>query len=203
MSSLACNVVLLPDAALADLAIRTSTRLTHRGVLFTLADGEFYPHVSVYMLQLRTEDIDEAGKRLSEIAKATTGLSLRAQKYWQARGFIDAEYEKPKLLSEFQDQVIGTLNPLRDGMIAEEAGRMHEASGLRLENYKQYGWNAIGELFRPHLTLTCFKNDEDISTLELPDISLFDSTFSKIGLFELGSNGTCIRKIDEFKLGGV
>jgi hypothetical protein len=201
MSSIACNVVLLPNSALADRAIQTSNQLADRGVVFTLAEGTFYPHVSVYMLQLRTADLAEAGKRLREIAKATTSLSLEAKKYWQARQFLDAEYEKSKALSELQAQVVGALNPIRDGMITEEVARMQEASGLRLENYKRYGWNAVGELYRPHLTLTCFKQDEDISALGLPDISKFSDTFSKIGLYEMGSNGTCIRQVAEYKLG--
>ena len=60
---------------------------------------------------------------------------------------------------------------------------------------------SVGEMFAPHLTITRFTDRKDIDLTTLPNVSELSATFSKIGIFEMGENGTCIRKIAEFKLG--
>ncbi|MBP6005281.1 hypothetical protein KA531_00005, partial [Candidatus Saccharibacteria bacterium] len=58
---------------------------------------------------------------------------------------------------------------------------------------------AVGDLFRPHITLTRLK-EHNPNVLELlqQDITTFNGVFDRLGLFEMGENGTCIRKIAEF-----
>jgi len=202
MDSLACNVVILPSEDVAHRAIQLSTELAAKGVHFTLKDGALFPHVSVYMLQLKYAGLDEVEKRLAEIANVVPVLELSVTRYEQSKQFFDAEYEKPEVLSQLQKQVVTTLNPIRDGMRARDVERMKEATGLALENFKNYGWNTIGELYRPHLTITRFLEDQDVSSLSLPPVQEFSGVFTKLGLFEMGDNGTCVRKIAEFELSG-
>lgn len=201
MSSVPCNVVLLPDAELAESAIRCSADLQDLGVHFALAVGAFYPHVTVYMLQLRSNDLDSVQHLLEGITNGTPKFELEAARYWQAQQFFDVEYTKTQQVSQLQDEVVAALNPVRDGMCQKDVARMAEAEGQRLENYKLYGWDCIGELYRPHMTITRFTDEQDITKLNLPDVANFSGSFSKLGLFEMGDNGTCVRKIAEFQLG--
>ena len=78
--------------------------------------------------------------------------------------------------------------------------RVLEATGLAKQNYDTYGYKYIGELFSPHITLTRFENEEPADESKLPDMSVFDGRFVKLGLCELGISNTCARKLAEFPL---
>lgn len=66
----------------------------------------------------------------------------------------------------------------------------------------RYGYPAVGDLFRPHMTLTRLKEHNPKVFEPLPqDVDAFSGIFDRLGLFEIGENGTYIRKIAEFPLG--
>ena len=93
------------------------------------------------------------------------------------------------------------INPLKAGMRESDIAKMQDAKAIKLENLQKFGYPAIGELFRPHMTLTRLKeHNPKVLNLLPKDISTFNGTFDRVGLFEMGSNGTCVRKIAEFKL---
>ena len=196
------DVVILPAASVQTIAEETSEEFERLGSLFTLKQGECYPHVSLYMLQLDTDSVEAVKNRLAAIASSTAPLHLRVTRYWQAMQFFDAEYEKSNEIGLLQEEVVSALNPLRDGMRPKAVEHMKEAVGLAFENFQKYGWDTIGELYRPHLTLTRFTRDQDIDSLSLPDIGMFTGSFNSIGLFEMGDNGTCVHKVAEFELSG-
>lgn len=199
-TSIACDVVILPSSELSDKAVAMSKTLKPLGSLFSLEVGKYYPHVSVYMLQLKTDDISKAKKLLADIAVKTNKLTLTATRYHQTHNYFDAEYEKTEELASLQMAVVETLNPIRDGVREKDKPRMTEATGLALENFKKYGWSSIGELYRPHLTLTRFINEQQNPEHDLPNFTEFSSQFPKLGLFEMGDNGTAVHKIAEFEL---
>lgn len=202
MDSLPCNVVLLPSDALADTAIVASQKLASYPTLFTLEVGKYYPHVSVYMLQLKTADIEKAKERLATVAAKTQMFDLITANFGQSEGFFDVEYDNTEQLSTVQAEVVQALNPIRDGMRQKDHQRMQVAVGEALANYQQYGWASIGSLYRPHLTLTRF-NDENTAPEAPADLAAFNGVFPKLGLFEMGDNGTCVRLIAEFNVANL
>jgi hypothetical protein len=201
LNSLPYNIVLLPGKDIENKAIAASKKLEQFGTLFTLEIGKFYPHVSVYMVQLRSDDLPKVEQTLAEIAATTEPINLNSSKYYQVKNFIDADYNKPAKLTELQMSIVNAINPIRDGLRENDKERMKEATGLALENFRQYGWNTIGELYRPHLTLTRFIQAVESPEAVLPNPSEFNGLFPKLGLFAMGENGTCIKQLAEFNLG--
>lgn len=205
MSSLPCDIVLLPSAELADKAIEASKATKQYDSYFTLEDGKFYPHMSLYMFQLNETDVSSVEEILAKIANDTKAVSATATTYRLGEGFgigyVDPEYEVTEELSGLQSRVIEAVNPVRAGMRESDVRKMQDAEGLKLENLQKYGYPAIGDLFRPHITLTRLK-EHNPKVLELlpQDVSTFSGVFDRLGLFEMGENGTCIRKIAEFPL---
>lgn len=202
MSSLPCDVVILPNNELAEKAMAASQRLAPLGSLFTLEIGKYFPHASLFMLQLKEDDIEIVKSLLAEIASKTDKLNLKASNFDQAHAFIDVEYARNEQIDALQQQVIAALNTVRDGMREKDKARMLEATDLALENFQNYGYKNVGELFRPHITFTRFNEEQPTAESLLPKISIFDGSFTKLGLFEMGNNGTCVRKIAEFDLLG-
>lgn len=202
MSSLPCDIVLLPSNEIAQHAVTVSNALKNSDSYFTLKIGEYFPHASVYMTQLKTADLGEVELRLAEIARSIPVISVRVKGYDQEHGYIGVSYEGNDLLDRVQREVVEVINPIRDGMRLKDAKRLEGAEGKERENLEKYGYRSIGELFDPHITLTRSKLTEAINLQHLEThLSKFNGYFTKLGLFEMGDNGTCVRKIAEFELG--
>lgn len=205
MTSIPCDIVLLPSVELAHKAIEASKATKQYESFFTLEDGKYYPHMSLYMFQLNEADVSKVEEVLTSIAKGTQAVSAKATSYSLGTGFgvgyVDPEYEVTDELSSLQDNVIEAVNPIRAGMRESDIKKMQDAEGIKLENLQKYGYPAIGDLFRPHITLTRLK-EHNPKVLELlpQDVATFNGIFDRLGLFEMGENGTCIRKIAEFPL---
>ncbi|MBI2798530.1 DUF1045 domain-containing protein [Candidatus Saccharibacteria bacterium] len=152
------------------------------------------------MLQLKLDDIVTAEKDLKIIASNFKIFQLQAIKYSQDEGFVDVEYKKLSSLTFLQEKVLAIFNSMRDGMREKDRARLATTEGLARENLQQYGYRGIGELFRPHLTLTRFSNKNEQQLTNMPKIDSFSGSFDRIGLFEMGESGTCRRKIFEIKL---
>ena len=200
MDSLPCDVVILPNEELANKAISASQKLAPLGGLFKLEIGKYFPHSSLFMLQLKEDDLEKAKSLLAEIANKTAALDLKASKYEQKKAFVDVEYARNEQIDNLQQQVIAVLNTFRDGMREKDKARMREATGLALGNFQNYGYKYVGELFRPHITFTRLSETRPEAKSLLPDLSSFDGSFTKLGLFEMGDNGTCVRKIADCDL---
>ena len=189
---------MIPDEDTVSNAILLSEQLSESETYFTLKEGEYYPHASLYMVQLDMSKIDEINERLSNVATNTSKIILNPREYHQQWGYMDVEYEREAHSDKLQMDVVHALNPIRDGLRQKDIDRLPEAVGIERENILTYGYRSVGEKFAPHITITRFADRKDIDLTTLPDVSTFKATFSKIGIFEMGENGTCIRKIAEF-----
>jgi len=141
-------------------------------------------------------------RQLQIIASHAALVPLEAVRYNQAFGYFDAAYTRPPALSQLQAQVVAAVNPLRRGIRPGEAEFLPTASGLKRQNIEQFGYRGVGELFRPHLTLTRFTDQRPIATDGLPPIADFSGTFNRLALYETGEHGTCIRELGAFPLSG-
>lgn len=194
-SLLPYDVALLPDEKLKMQAINTSKELSNFGTLFTLGGNGPFPHISIYMLQLKVADLEEAEARLEEIAKQFSSFSLSVRRYFEVEKYVDVEYKKTAELEALQKKVLESFNPLRSGMRKNDAQRMATATGIAKENLEKYGTRYVYELFRPHLTFTRLKEEVPKVLEHLRDAANFSGSFNQIGLFEVGENGTCVHKI--------
>lgn len=200
MSSIPCDIVMIPDTNIADAVTALSQQFSVSDTYFTLQEGSYFPHASLYMVQIDTDRLEEISAKLIDIANNASKISLEPKEYHQEWGYLDIEYHRELASDLLQMQVVNAINPLRDGLRDKDKERLKTATGKELENIEKYGYRSIGELFAPHITITRFTNREDIDLTLLPNVHNFPATFSKIGIFEMGDNGTCVRKIAEFPL---
>lgn len=201
MKSIPCDIVLLPEASLNDLAIAASQRLLDFNGLLTLNNTGCYAHTSLYMLQLDGDILPKVNEILARIARSFAPIHLEAYRFDSGRGYIDAEYRRNQLIDDLQEQILQALNPLRAGMREKDKAYMEYATGDVLKNLQKYGYENVGKLFRPHLTLTRLKEDNESALEVLEEVESFSGLFPRLGIFEMGDHGTSIRKIATFNLG--
>lgn len=200
-----CNIVLLPSQEQAELAAQASRILAPQGSLFTLNNHNFYAHASLYMFEMSIASQDDCVAALEQLSQQAPAQHLQQDGYFyqdtgHGKGYVDIAYSRNDTVDGLQMQVVELFNTLRAGMREKDKIKMADATGLALENLQNYGYPAIGELFRPHITLTKFPIEIEPDLTVLPPATVFDGSFTHLGLFEMGSNGTCIRKVAEFDL---
>jgi 2'-5' RNA ligase len=200
MESISADIVVLPSPAISAKAISVSNDLYRFGSLTLLEDGKVFPHASLYMCQLRTADLPKVEEILAAIAAKHRAISLEAAEYAQAHRFIDVGYNRTLDLDQLQEHVLDAINPVRHGLRPQDEARLKTSTGRELENLKKYGYRGIGDEFRPHITITRFEREQKFDTSDLPAISEFSGSFTHLGLFEMGPNGTCVRQIATFAL---
>jgi hypothetical protein len=207
--SLPYAVVLLSSAQIDTKVIAISKQLAAEGSRFVLNESHFYPHMTLYMAQLSKGQLEKASDELQKIALQFSPLHLNTTKYAQDNeGMIEVQYERIPEVVALQQSVLVSINPLRDGLRKKNplgyllTEQRAKAQGEELSNLDQYGYDEVGNLFRPHITFTRFIDKERMfDTTVLPPITELSGLFPKIGLFLLGENGTCIEKIGEWSLG--
>lgn len=200
-----CDLVLLPNNEQSQQATRLSQLLSSQGSLFTLDNKSFYAHASLYMFQMDISSQDDCIAALQQLAEQNRIQQISQDGYFYqdsgfGKGYVDVAFTRNKDVDSLQERVIDTFNSLRAGMRESDKMKMTDATGLKLENLQKYGYPAIGDLFRPHVTLTKFPAEIEPDLAILPPSTIFTGEFDRLGLFEMGQNGTCIRKIAEFKL---
>ncbi len=193
------DVVLLPETKIALEAIKASEELASHKTCFTLNNETCFPHVSLYMLNLDTEGLEEAKKILGVIASKNKKLEAVAADYHYSHEYLDIEYDGSKL-AVVQNQVLEKLNPFRKGLRQKDTERLINATGEAKDNLLKYGYKYINNLFRPHLTLTRFKNEQAQLPNALPAKDLFSGELTELGIFEMGEHGTCVNKINTWDL---
>lgn len=201
--SFICDIALMPADELSIRATDLSDRLFASDTYFRLSSSGPFPHVSVYnMVRLRVSDIESLNSAIKNITSGISPFELRADRYEQSYGYLDANYVRTAALEAFQMRIVDAINPLRNGLREKDEKQLLQAKGVLRENLKKYGFRGAGSLFRPHLTLTRYAGDKVIDVAFLPPVESFNGVFCKLGVFEVGDHGTCIRKFHEFILGG-
>ncbi len=201
MASKPYDIVILPSKELVRQAIELSADLQRFGTHFQLTDIGPFPHISLYMVQLKESDLTKVQEALASIAANTPSIALQATRYYQAEGYIDAQYARTEAVAHLQMAVVEAINPIRNGLLEEDKRHFLAATGKVRENFERYGYPAVGELFRPHVTFTRFLSGKAIAAESLPESDRFSGVFTRLGLFELGSGGTCVQEVAKFTLG--
>jgi hypothetical protein len=148
---------------------------------------------------LPDDNLREKALQPTTISKNKT-VKATALDYRHENEYLDIEYIKSDELVTLQEQIIETLNPIRDGLRERDKERVVDAVGETRSNLMKYGYRSVGNMFSPHLTFTRFKDNQKNILEALPAKESFDGTYPLIGIFEMGDNGTCIKKVGTWQL---
>lgn len=191
MTRRAVDVVLLPEEAIADLAIKANAKLVESfGPEIVLNKEDCLPHISLAMGCVDEENIAAVGEILRSIAKENPLKNLSVLGI-QTAGFgrkaVSAfKIERTKELQSLHETVTERLAPyfsydVNADMIADE-----EVEQRTLQWINRFREKSSYENFSPHITI-------GYGEMENPAFSM-DFTALKLALCHLGNHCTC-RKI--------
>ncbi|HEY4482601.1 MAG TPA: hypothetical protein VI953_00295 [Candidatus Paceibacterota bacterium] len=194
------DVVLIPSDAIAAKSVALSETLAARGSYFTLDNANYFPHISLYMLQLDSSGLDKTREVLPQIAEETQKVEGVVTDYKYINNYLEVDYAISPEFAFLQEQVVAKLNPLRSGLRDKEKARLTTSTGRERENILQYGYRWIGDLFNPHISFARFKDNQESCLVDLPPKETFAGKFSAIGIYEMGDHGTCAKEVGRYML---
>lgn len=205
MSKIVYDVVLLPPAAVDQASIAVSQKLSALGTEFTLNNTDAFPHLSLYMAHF--DELDEVQKRLAALSQRPQ-LHLEAVSYnANDQGMCEVFYHKTPEVTDLQETIIAQLNPLRRGHRTKDpvgrllTERLATTQGEEHRHLVQYGYDEVGNFFKPHITFTRFKDHQTPTPIDLlPSVHSFNGTFGTLALFEMGEHGTCVKEVSRWPL---
>jgi hypothetical protein len=204
------DAVLLPPDEVGARSIRLSEWCAESAPTEFVLRGDLHPHVSLFMANFTPEQCSAAVGRLGEIGRRTPEIRLEADRFsGNEQGMFELFYRKTGAITRLQEDVVEALAPLRTGLRHRDpVGRVladHRltAPPAARDNLDRYGYDEIGELFLPHITVTRFqRRDQRVDPGALPAAETFTATYRTLALCVMGEHGTCTAIVDTFDLLG-
>jgi len=192
------DVVILPPPPIRDHAMELSEKLYRIGGLWRLGKRAFLPHISLFHIPVRDEDLDKFLNELQRIVDTARWGSLETTAFDMPVMMVS----KPDWLRNLHHRVVRrTVGFLNRKYQAEKTWSLERFSGRRLEFAKkylrQYGTPMVGMNFRPHITLSSFKGKEPVDT----ELRVHRMTFhaDRLHVCELGQSHSCHRIIRDLR----
>lgn len=203
--TLLLNVAVIPPDHVANEAIDLSARTCAFGGLFELDRTARFPHMTIYMARFSYSKIDAVRGILSATVPTFEEVALDHNGYYVTPiKYYEVSYAKSPGLERMQDAIAKGLRGLRyapGNPIIENYFGSYQ--GDTKKNAEAWGYDLIGDLYRPHITLTRFpadfRIDPQMPLRESPDDLSFP--LSSIGLFRADDMGAARELISEWKLG--
>src|SRR5262249_38357416 len=195
------DVVILPPADVRDYSIDLSKELKQHGVKFVLGKRRYIPHISLYHIPVRPKNFRAFSQ---EVEKVSAGFSRGRLKLTSIELPL-LMTDKPNWIRKLQLDVVNRTRKYFDWEYgADDTWNMALLpSNLRVRAkayMRVYGTPLMGAAFRPHVTLTGFK--EDTAVRDIPPLTFKPMSFDvgAIHICELGPFHSCQRIVAKFPI---
>jgi hypothetical protein len=187
------DVVILPPAPVRDHALELSEKLYRMGGMWRLGKRAFLPHISLYHIPVRGEDLDVFLNELQLIVNSTRWGSLETTAFDMPVMMVS----KPDWLRSLHHRIVRRTVRFLDRTYASRRPGVlivWAPSAFAKKYLREYGTPMVGMNFRPHITLRAFKDREPSdSNPSTPD----DACADRLHVCELGQSHTRHRIVRE------
>lgn len=196
------NVCVIPDADTSGKYVEISQALKSDGTMFMLDGVSKFAHMTVFMARFADNKIPDvvaaAGKTIGNFKSffcEHTGYFMTAGRY------LEASYRKSKEFMALHEALIDNLKEYRinPGDPFEE-GYFTPYTQEQQNNAKETGYDLAYNLYRPHVSLTRYKEGG------VPEIfpgfapAKLSFQLSKVCIYKADDNGAVYEKIGEFSI---
>lgn len=206
MNLIRLNTAFILPEDILERVVQLSRELSNKSeTYFTLDNLNFYPHITIYPPVYPENNVDRVLKELEILTSKLHSVNLIFTDIQTIQGWIGIYFDLTLELKRLHQEIVGRLNPLREGALRDKykngSDYMMNFSNEQVRNIQSYGYPDAMTLYKPHLTITRFKNEsiaEQVADKIKWDIS--DFIVERIGVHLTGEHGTCTKRIAEFKL---
>lgn|SRR3989344_2206837 len=194
------NVCIIPEASVGDKCVELSQALASPATMFLLDGKNAFAHMTVFMARFANSEISNVLEATRKALEWQRSFRCEHTGYFMTAGrYLEASYRKSK---EFKDLHESLINHLKDYRINPEnpfeEGYFTPYTPEQQENAKKTGYDLAYNLYRPHVTLTRYKEGEVPE--EFPGFTPAKLSFSlsKVCVYKANDNGAVYEELAAF-----
>lgn len=193
------NIAIYPPASILKKVLAVSKQLRSKDSLFVLDNKKYFPHLTLYMVELPLKNIPQVKNELLKLSNSFQSFTIQplgCRHYKE--GYTNITYRRSRELNKLQRQVIALIRPWSKNFMKEKDSFSTDTiSKTELKNLTHYGYREVGTTFSPHITFTKLKKFTPSVFSDIEKIN-FSFHVKRIGLFYLSKYGTCRKLIRLF-----
>lgn len=193
------NVCIIPSEPVSSNCVAASQSLKSENTLFVLGGNKF-AHMTVYMARFANEDIDKVVSGVEEAMQSISSFTCEHTGYFMTKGrYLEASYRKTLELMRLHETLIASVakHRINPGDPFEE-GYFTPYTPAQQQNAKETGYDLARDLYRPHITLTRYKEGGAPSIMPTFPKAEMSFGLSKVCIYKADDNGAVYELITEF-----
>lgn len=196
------NVCIFPDERVSASCVAISQSFKNDDTMFVLG-GNLFAHMTVYMARFPDENIAQVVAGVESVLGSTETFRCEHAGYFMTAGrYLEASYRKTDAFMSLHTALIQSVAGLRinPGQPYEE-GYFTPYTLEQQKNARETGYDLAGNLYRPHVTLTRYR--EGAVPKVFPAIPAANLSFdlSKVCVYKADDNGAVYELVHEFYVG--
>lgn len=197
------NVAVVPPESICGEVASLSRQATALGGLFEVDNSARRPHLTLYMSRMSYNQLGTLLKRVKEVISRHRPIHLRHTGYLlTSSNYYEVSYANNSALMSLHNGLVEALHDLRYSPtrpIREEF--FGDYSLEQRNNVRLWGYDLVGSLYRPHVTITKFSEPPNRPLPEGRHRLSFRA--SVVGVFTADQNGSARHLVGESQLGEV
>jgi 2'-5' RNA ligase len=196
------NIAFKPPTDVAEESAKISREINRKSEAYFVLDNEnYFPHITVYSPEYPARNLEKVLAIAEEIAKNFSAPKFVFRGVKAGQGFVTLGFDYSEEIKIIHETLVEKLNPLRENHIREKYtdSYMMKFSEEKKENINKYGYPNSMAFYKPHMTLARLK-DEGLAEKIAGAIDWPAKEFKveKLGVYEMGNHGTCVKLVKEF-----
>lgn len=153
-------------------------------------------HSTIYQCKLPEEKLSEAISRIESIAKKYSTFSFEYEGLNIKNEYVGIAYTKTPELEFFHEEIINTLNSLRNGLIRSTYVEKRDLYSSKEQAYiDQFGYPYVLDLYQPHIALIALENKAESSSVAAEIIIPVSFTSTNLEIVIISEEGKTIKSI--------
>lgn len=197
------NTVLQPSKETSQkIAVISQEIAKSQKAYFILDNKNYYPHITVYSPEYPEDKLGEIISKIEDLSQVLSKIELKFKGLITNQGYIGLDFDNSVELKKIHENIVQTLNPLRDNHLRDkyqDDDYKMKLSPEKIANIAKYGYPDAMELYHPHMTIIRLEDpiqaEEIAKSIDWHENIIID----KLALYKMGEHGTCTELIKEFK----
>jgi len=200
--SVIINICVIPAEEAGNKCVEISQSLKSDSTMFVLDGKSKFAHMTVFMARFAETEVENVIKELENVFNSQKSFFCEHSGYFMTEGrYLEVSYRKSQAFMSLHEILINSISKYRinPGNPYEE-GYFTPYTKEQQENAKTTGYDLSYNLYRPHVTLTRYK--EGGVPKVFPGFQPFNLSFqpNKVCVYKADDNGAVYEKLKEFNI---
>ena len=195
------NVCIIPPQDVGDKCIEISKSLESKNTAFVLGDGKF-AHMTVFMARFEDGKINAVVQAIENSLQMAHSFRCEQSGYFLTEGrYMEVSYRRSKPFMDLHESLITNLSDLRinPGNPFEE-GYFTPYTEEQRKNAEETGYDLARNLYRPHITLTRYKENEVSDIFSAFPEAKLSFNVNQICVYKADDNGAVYERVKSFQI---